>query len=323
MDEPALVSAFILDRQGGGEDVTGSNADKLTAQDGLTWLHFFLEADETDDWFEEESGLDPLVVEALLADDTRPRTFSHGDGMLVILRGVNLNPGDDPEQMITVRVWLEPERIITVRRKRIMAADDLRQALRKGDGPSSPGEFIVDLADRLAERMADVLAELDDAVDELEDAILDAKSSSLRTELSNIRRQVIRMRRYLSPQREALTQMQSAKVSWLTDLDRMRIREVADHITRYVEDLDSARDRAAVAQDELENRLGTQMNKTMYMLSIVAAIFLPLGLLTGLLGINVGGIPGTENPYAFALVCIFLVFIAIIEWILFRRMRWV
>ena len=71
-----------------------------------------------------------------------------------------------------------------------------------------------------------------------------------------------------------------------------------------------------------EAKLGAQMNKTMYLLSIVAAIFLPLGLLTGLLGINVGGIPGTESPYAFIVVCVGLIFIAFIQALIFRRMRW-
>ena len=64
------------------------------------------------------------------------------------------------------------------------------------------------------------------------------------------------------------------------------------------------------------------MNKTMYVLSIVAGIFLPLGLLTGLLGINVGGIPGTEHPLAFMLVCVLLLIIAGgLVW-LFKRMKW-
>ena len=64
------------------------------------------------------------------------------------------------------------------------------------------------------------------------------------------------------------------------------------------------------------------MNKTMYILSIVAGIFLPLGLLTGLLGINVGGIPGTENPWAFAIFCVLLLIIAGGQIWLFKRKKW-
>ncbi|MBC8423805.1 zinc transporter ZntB, partial [bacterium] len=82
------------------------------------------------------------------------------------------------------------------------------------------------------------------------------------------------------------------------------------------------RDRATVTQEELNSSLTEQMNKTMYVLSIVAGIFLPLGLLTGLLGINVGGIPGTESPWAFTIFCIMLGLIAGWQIWLFKRKRW-
>ena len=73
-------------------------------------------------------------------------------------------------------------------------------------------------------------------------------------------------------------------------------------MTRFIEDLDSARDRAAVTQEELQTRLSDQMNKTMYLLTVVATLLLPASLLTGLLGINVGGVPGVESNWAFAVV---------------------
>ncbi|UCH74428.1 MAG: zinc transporter ZntB, partial [Rhodospirillales bacterium] len=91
----------------------------------------------------------------------------------------------------------------------------------------------------------------------------------------------------------------------------------------YVEDLDAARERAAVTQDELNNRLSDQMNRTMYLLTIVAAVLLPPSLITGLFGINVGGMPGVENIWAFTGVVIALIVIAVIEVILLRRLKWI
>ncbi len=137
-----------------------------------------------------------------------------------------------------------------------------------------------------------VLSELDDRVDELEDEVLGGESYELRAKIGSLRRETISLRRYLAPQRDAVARLQNERVPWLDEVTRVHLREIADRTTRYVEDLDSARDRAAVTQDELNSRLSERMNKTMYVLSIVAGIFLPLGLLTGLLGINVGGIPG-------------------------------
>lgn len=112
----------------------------------------------------------------------------------------------------------------------------------------------------------------------------------------------------------------SERVAWLQESDRSRLREIADRTSRYVEDLDSARDRAAVTQEELNSRLSEGTNQKMYVVALVAAIFLPLGLLTGLLGINVGGIPGAENRISFALVCALLLVLGAIQlWILHRR----
>jgi zinc transporter len=246
----------------------------------------------------------------------------HNDGMLLILRGVNLNPGMDPEDMISIRFWIDANRIITLRHRRVMAIDDLRQAVEAGSGPVSPGGFLEDLSDRLVLRMGTVIADVDDSVDALEDEVLTEQSYDLRQKIAGIRRTAISMRRYLAPQRDVMARLYNEKVDWLDETTRMRLREIADRTTRYVEDLDAIRDRATVTQEELNNRLAEQMNKTMYVLSIVAGIFLPLGLLTGLLGINVGGIPGTENPLAFTLICILLVVIAGgLVW-LFRRMKW-
>jgi len=92
---------------------------------------------------------------------------------------------------------------------------------------------------------------------------------------------------------------------------------------RYVEDLDAARERAAVIQDELNNRLSDQMNRTMYLLTIVAAILLPPSLITGLFGINVGGMPGVENIWAITLVVAGIVVLAAVEVIVLRRLKWI
>ena len=102
-----------------------------------------------------------------------------------------------------------------------------------------------------------------------------------------------------------------------------RLREVADDITRQVESLDAARERAAVVQDELMNRMSEQINKNMYVLSVIAGVFLPLGFVTGLLGVNVDGIPGDETPWAFAALCGLMLALVLFEVWLFRRFKWI
>jgi zinc transporter len=322
-ESDGLIYAVRLDGRGGGAQLDWDQIRTGSPQaEAPLWLHFDYSAPQVRSWLLEESGLDPVVAEALLSGETRPRVVPSPDGLLVILRGVNLNPGADPEDMVSIRLWIEGSRVISLRRYRLMAVEDLKEAIARGDGPAGPGELLAALCERLLARMGGVLQELDDEVDALEDSVLGAESHELRPKLAALRRRAIGLRRFLAPQREALSQLMSERAAWLEDSHRSRLREVADRTARYVEDLDSARDRAAVTQEELNSRLSEAMNQKMYVVALVAAIFLPLGLLTGLLGINVGGIPGAENRLAFALVCVFLLGLAALQVWALRRRHW-
>jgi zinc transporter len=317
-----LVFGYILNRDGSGKIVDWKDIRSLTPEQGVLWLHLDYKSDKVRDWLNRESGIDPVSCEALLAEETRPRVVSSGNSLLLILRGVNCNPGADPEDMVSLRMWYDEHRIITMRHRKVMAINDIHNMIDEGNGPVSSSDFLVMTSNRLVDRMGDVVAEIDDQVDELEDSVLTAESYEIRPKLSQLRRQSISLRRYIAPQRDVLARLQNEKLPWMSDVDKLHIREVAERTARFIDDIDSARDRAAITQEELNARLSEQMNKTMYVLSIVAAIFLPLGLLTGLLGINVGGIPGTESKIAFVIVTLLLIGIAFIEYWIFKRRKW-
>jgi len=319
-DESSVSFSLELDGAGGGTSLDGP---PVLPSERATWVHLHADSPEGRRWLNEHSGLDPLTVDALVAEETRPRVARFGDGLLVILRGVNLNPGADPDDMISLRLWVEPKGVISVWLRRLKAVADVRESIERGRGPTKAAELLINLAESLGERMSAVLNDLNERVDTLEEEVIEKESREIRPKLAELRREAIALRRYLSPQRDVLNRLYSERVDWLHDPDRIRIRELADRVTRYVEDLDAVRDRAAVTQDELNNRVAERMNKTMYVLSIIAAVFLPLGLLTGLLGINVGGIPGSESPLGFAAVTFLLVAIAGgLVW-LFRRVGWI
>jgi zinc transporter len=259
------------------------------------------------------------MIEALLADDPRPRSLVHGDALLVVLRGANLNPGADPEDMVSLRLWLAADRVLTLRHRRLISVQEVADRLAAGNGPVSAGDLLCEIVAGMLDRIGDTVGAIEDSVDELEELVLTAGNRELRTRLSALRRQSISLRRFIAPQRDTIGRLHAERVTWLDDTTRVRLREAADRTTRYTEDLDSARERAAVTYEELSNRLAEQMNATMYRLSIVAAIFLPLGLLTGLLGINVGGMPGTSSSIAFTLVTLALVAIGFVQWWWFKR----
>jgi zinc transporter len=322
VNNDGLLAAYILDGKGGGQRVRWREIQGWEPTAGLLWVHLDFTVPEAQRWIKEESQLEEVVGDAMLAEESRPRITAFDDGLLVALRGVNLNPGADPEDMVSLRIWAEKSRVITTRRRKLLSVTDLRSAIEKGKGPRTSGEFLEDIADRLMLRMGGVIDELEDKAAELEEAVLTAESHVLRPMLASIRRDAINLRRYMAPQRDAIARLQSEKVSWLVEQDRMRLRETYDRLSRYIEDLDAARERAAVTQEELISRLSEQMDNRMYVLSIVAAIFLPLGFLTGLLGINVGGIPGSEYKAAFFVFCALLVALVIVEVVIFKKKKW-
>ena len=322
MQQSGLVAAYRLDGSGGGEELDWDRVAAWRPDQGVLWVHLDVNSPDSRRWLEERSGLEPLIVESLLAESTRPRCVQAGDAVMLFLRGVNLNPGADREDMVSIRLWIEENRIISLRLRRLLSVSDLRDAIDRRHGPSDAGGFVIQLADRLVSRIAGVIGDIDDKVDELQDQVLDAESGRLRTELMHLRREIIALRRYLAPQREALTRLAQLKLPWLSDMDQMYLREEADRVVRYVEDLDAARDRAAVTQEELASRISEQMNARMYILSVVAAIFLPLGFLTGLFGVNVGGIPLAEDPGGFVDVVLVLLLITVLQVVLFRWRRW-
>ena len=322
-ESDGLIAACVLDGRGGGLELDWPGIRDWTAEDGILWVHLERTGDEAVNWLQQESGIDPVFCDALLAEEVRPRSLQVQENMLVVLRGVNLNPGADPEDMVGVRIWIEPRRIISLRQRRLMAVNDIREALAAGRGPSGPGDFLVQLADRLIDRMGPVITDLDDEVDQLESDVVTVHSAELRSKLGDVRHTAIGLRRYLAPQREVISRLPAEQLPWLKTDHRMLLREIADRTARYVEDLDAARERAAVIQDELNNRISDQMNRTMYLLTVVAAILLPPSLLTGLFGVNVGGMPGVQSEWGFTTILLLIIVLAAAEFVLLRRLKWI
>ncbi len=308
----------------------GADSKALTSEqvaawkptDGLLWVHLDHSDPVKANWVRENTHIEALAAEAILAAETRPRSLTIGDGLLVILRGVNLNPGADPEDMVSVRIWMTKNCIVTTSQRRLLSIESLCQRIDRGDGPMNAGEFLVQLGEFLADRIGDVVNDVEEITDNLEENLLTTEHHEMRSALSDVRRQSVALRRYLAPQRDALTRLVSERTPLIDDQVRMQLRELADRMTRYIEDLDGARERASVTHEELQNRIAELTNRRMYLLTMIAAIFLPLSFFTGLLGINVGGIPGAENGKAFLIVSGLLAIIAVAQWLFFRWRKW-
>ncbi|MCB1343245.1 MAG: zinc transporter ZntB [Pseudooceanicola sp.] len=313
----ALMAAFRLDGSGAAQAL--DLGDGLPEGPGLVWLHFARPTPAEQDWLS-DAALDPVVLEALDAAETRPRCTVHGDGVLMNMRGVNLSEGAQPEDMVSLRLWVTGGLVISVQRRPVQAVRDVITACERGAGPVDAGDLVARLALRLADRAEPVVAELNERIDDLEDRFEAKDHIRLRGQVAEIRRVSIILRRFMFPLRDALSTFGIEDMGWLTSNARSRVREATERVTRLAEDLDSIRDRAEVVHDQMLELRAEVANRQMLVLSVVTAIFLPLGLVTGLLGINVGGIPGAQDPWAFWQVCALLLAIVAVQVVLFRRL---
>lgn len=316
-DQPPEIRA--LDGKGSGGLLAWDKAVCERLPDGMFWLHLDWDTPLAHQLLVETFGVDPVVAEALVEEDTRPRSLAAGADEMVILRGVNLTPGAEPEDMISLRMLVNERRVITLTRRALRSIAEMKQDIDGGQGPASMGDFMATLIEKIVGRVAPVLAQLEDAIDEEEDDLVEGKLSHVESTLVGVRGRIIKLRRYLAPQREALMRLSHEKLAWVSTEERARLAETANQLTRSIEDLDEFRERAQVIQEEIGLYYNRRLTRSTYVITMAASVLVPLNLVAGLMGMNVGGIPGKDSPYAFWVIAALFILLGAIVYLWGRR----
>lgn len=323
--ESALLHAFVLDGRGGARSISHDQLDSLQlGEHESLWLHWDRSQEQARRWLFESSGLDEFACGLLLEENTRPRLLPlPNNELLIFLRGVNRNPGAEPEDMVSVRIFADARRVISLRLRPLLATDALIADLLAGKGPKTSSELLLELARHLTSRVDDLILELSEQLDEEEDRLDDNERYLPNHSLMlQVRRRAAGLRRFLAPQRDLYAQLARNREPWFVDDDDDYWNELNNRLTRYLEELELIRERVGLVLEAEGRRLGERMNRIMYRFTVITGMFLPLTFLTGLLGINVGGIPGAENPIGFFIACGLIGLLALVQLLLFRRWRW-
>lgn len=309
---------LLLDGQGAAQK--GSLSASRDCQ-GLVWVRL---SPNNVRMFLKKMPLAPSLVSKFLStEETRPRTLFHENTLLGTYRGINFNEGQELEDMVAVRLWIKNNLIITVQRRNLVSIDTIEKNLLQGNGPKTSGQFLETLLDELTDKSTDIISTLGNQLDTVEE--LDAPKQQLQENyeaLSNLRRRIILLNRYLGPQCDAISRFSVNKLSWLTAENLDSLKEIANSNRLILEDLQAERERAKVIQEEFSALDQKLLNRKMYLLAIVTVIFMPLTFITGLLGVNLGGIPGATAHYAFSLLIIVLIIVGAIQVIQLKKMRW-
>ncbi|MEQ5788739.1 zinc transporter ZntB [Erythrobacter sp. NFXS35] len=264
--------------------------------DGFVWLH--VEGAGRNGRPDLPSYLPGLAANALLASETRPRCEQIDDGAIINLRGNALEPTADSDRLVSIRVWVEGRRVTSVTRNPLAALAKVETAMQAGklcDG----GDFVAALAQAISTELDPEIAELGDLLDDCEGEIESADIYALRRRIAALRSQAIALRRFVAPDRDALASLAQLPFTWISHDDRMHLRDAADRFARMAEELEAVRERAALLHEQLTDLRAEIVDRRSLAIAVVAFIFLPLTFVTGLLGMNVDGIPFANEDWAF------------------------
>ncbi|WP_252258839.1 zinc transporter ZntB [Erythrobacter aurantius] len=319
-----LIFGRVLDGKGGARTIGRHEVDnwKPAFPGEVLWLHLRRHAPEVQPWLERDLGIPEPTAELLVSDSTRPRALREGNTIVATLRGINFHPDAEPEDMISLQLWSDGTRLITLRKMPMQTPRDLMGLLDRGRGPTDAGNAITAIVEQLTVRMNQSIVDMNSQIDQLDVMDVEHDHEEILPRITSIRRNCLALKRHMSPQHEALERISRDAPDWFEEHDRREIAESIDRLRRYLDDIDISKESAVVLQDELRARALASNEHATYMLTIVAGIFLPLGFLTGLMGINVGGMPGVDSSMGFWIVVGLCAVVMSLQLFLFWRWKW-
>lgn len=320
MNTPCLTPIAAFDIRGKDQVVPVAEPwPSLDISEGYRWLHLDLNDPQMSVWARDM--LPSVASGALMQSETRPRCDRLENGLILNLRGVNLNPDSDPEDMVSLRLWVDETAIVTARMRKVWALDAMRQSAEAGVVPGTIGAFLVELVKGLTKRIETVSLDLEARTDMLEDAVFEGRFPPS-SELASLRQAVIKMRRFITPQRDAIAALGQLDDWVIEPSESIDLREAANRTKRIAEELDATRERLQALQDQLDANRAQALSRHSQVLSVVAATFLPLSFLTGLFGVNVAGMPGVENQMAFWWLAGVSVILGLVLFVIFKIADW-
>jgi zinc transporter len=297
-DHRGLLCGFLLHPQAPVRPLEWDEVvDVFGIPGSSVWLHFNLIDVRSRDWIANCDRLPQLAKDLLLAIDPHIQLEVVDDGFMSVIGDLYYEFHSDPDSLGLLRIYVDRGCMISVRTKPLKAIDRLRRDLYDGESIESPMDLMVHLLDLLNDLFDRIVTELRETIEDLEDQILKENFYVDRGQLSRSRRLLAQLRRHLNANRQALTtRLMPHLPSWCSETEAAEFRRNLDRLSAITQDLDLVQERARLVQEEMTSKLQETVNRNLYVLSIVTTIFLPITLITGVFGMNVGGLPWTQDP---------------------------
>jgi len=268
----------------------------------FVWLHLSLSNAAAERWLHEKLNLSESFFESLRENTGSTRLELEGDALIASVHDVLFNTSFDSANISTVTIWMEPRLVVSARLRPLRSVDRLRASLKAGQPLRSSAELLAQLLREQAQVLVDIVRQSTARVDSVEDRLLANRVSVSRSELSTQRRSLVRLQRLLAPEPAALFRLLNRPPEWLSEEDVRDLQQAAEEFSAAVTDSAALTERLKLLQEELTAKVEEQTNHTLFILTLVTVLALPINLVAGLLGMNVGGIPLSQHSHGFALV---------------------
>ncbi|MBT0570105.1 transporter [Curvibacter sp. CHRR-16] len=324
-DDSGLVCGFYFDAHGQGHNVDGLQAlhrleTARTAQQGFVWLHFSLSHTATRKWLRSQVQL-PDEFHDLLSESSRStRVERHDEALLAVVNDVRYDFAFEAADLATLWLYVGERLVVSARLQPLRAIDRLRDAVRHGERLPSSMALLVHLMHDQGDVLAGIVRATTQRVDDIEDTLLAGRLGAKRADLSALRRLLVRLQRLLAPEPASLFRLLHRPPDWIAQDDLADLRQSTEEFNVALSDMAALQERIKLLQEEIAARVAESDNHSLYVLTIVTVLALPINMIAGLLGMNVGGIPLADHPHGFVLVLLVVVVVTLLAaWFAFRK----
>ncbi|HVI89685.1 MAG TPA: CorA family divalent cation transporter [Dongiaceae bacterium] len=314
IDDGGLICGYVLHKDGTQQRLDWHDVDREIANpDSRIWLHFNLADMRAKRWLEGCTVVPRLAKHIILGTANQMMLEPVERGLVGVLGDLHHEFDIDPSKIGVLRLYLDDRLLISARRHPLKSIDSLRRSVANGTPTARPIGLVIRLLHHLAETFGSTITELGETIDRIEDRILDDHISNEGGDLGRARQLIVRLRRHLVPQRHALIGLLNHLPDWLNSDEISDLRQAVERLDMLGHDLDLVQDRARLLQDEIANKQAERTNHNLYVLSIVTTIFLPITLITGVFGMNVGGLPGVQSNVGFDGVMLLMILTVLVS----------
>jgi magnesium transporter len=298
--------------------------DRAEGPDDFVWVGLHEPSAGELDFVAEVFSLHPLAVEDALKAHQRPKLERYEDGLFLVLKTLWYVDEDDAVETGEVNLFVGRNFVVSVRHGKGGELHSARLQLEDqsavlGHGPSA---VVYVVCDRIVDSYEAVALSLEEDVDEVEESVFSPSRSQDSKRIYVLKRELAEMRRAVNPLREPMKRFATGSVPFITQEASPFFRDVADHVLRVSESIESLDGLLSTAFDAHLARISVQQNEDMRKISAWVAIAAVGTLVAGIYGMNFGNMPELHWHYGYYYALALMVGASVVLYRFFKKSGW-